>query len=117
MGKTTKTSAASAPSDTWGGSCTAWRLLQGGDLAVAEELMPPGTREVHHRHARARQFFYVLSGRLTMAQEGAIEHLGAGEGIEIAPGVPHQAINDGTEPVRFLVVSAPTTKGDRENLG
>ena len=25
--------------------------------------MPPGTREVRHRHARSRQFFYVLPGR------------------------------------------------------
>lgn len=116
MSKATKISTATARSDPWGGSCTAWRLLQGGDLAVAEELMPPGTREIRHRHGRARQFFYVLSGRLTIEHEHKIDRLEAGEGLEIAPGVAHQAINDAGEPVRFLVVSAPTTIGDRENL-
>lgn len=117
MSDRAKVSAANAPAETWGGCCTAWRLLQGGDLAVAEELMPPGTREVRHRHARARQFFYVLSGRLAIEHEGTVAHLGPGEGLEISPGAAHQAINEASEPTRFLVVSAPNTKGDREDLG
>ena len=47
----------------------------------------------------------------------AVEHeeftLRAGEGIEIAPGQVHQAINRGAEDARFLVTSQPPSHGDR----
>jgi mannose-6-phosphate isomerase-like protein (cupin superfamily) len=36
-----------------------------------------------------------------------------GQGIEVAPGVPHQFMNESVEDVHFLVVSHPTTRGDR----
>ena len=75
--------------------------------------MPPGTREVRHRHARARQFFYVLAGTLTMEVEGTRHRLAAAHGDRDAPGTAHQAINDGDADVEFLVVSTPPSHGDR----
>lgn len=108
--------AACVEPDPWGNGCTAWRLLQGKDLAVAEEEMPPGTSERRHIHSRARQLFYVLSGRLTMELDGGSYELGAGDALEIEPGRPHRAGNASRGPVRFLVISAPTTAGDRINL-
>jgi quercetin dioxygenase-like cupin family protein len=80
---------------------------------VIEERMPPGTREARHRHIAARQFFYVLSGELTMEVDGAAHRLAARSGIEIAPGVAHQAINDGDTDAEFIVVSTPPSHGDR----
>ena len=76
--------------------------------------MPPDTVEVRHRHARARQFFYVLAGRLHLEVEGTVHALDAGVGLEIAPGVAHQALNRGRVDVRFLVISQPPSHGDRE---
>jgi len=112
-----KVSHESIPHETWGADCSAWRLLTGPDLAVAEEVMPPGTTEKRHVHRRARQFFYVLSGTLAMEREGAATvSLAPGEGLEMPPGIPHRAHNSGNGPVRFLVISAPQTKGDREDL-
>ena len=104
---------ATVAGETWGGSCTAWRLVTGPDLAVAEETMPPGTSEARHHHQRARQFFYVLEGTLAMEMSGETLRLRAGQGLEIAPGTPHRAHNPGPQTTRFLVVSAPTSKGDR----
>ncbi len=97
----------------WGQDCDGWLLLQGDDLLVIEERMPPGTAEARHYHARARQFFYVLSGTLTMEQYGATHRIVARQGIAIAPGQPHQARNDSDGDVFFLVISAPTSRGDR----
>lgn len=112
-----KVSRKSIPHETWGADCSAWRLVAGPDLAVAEEVMPPGTTEKRHVHRRARQFFYVLSGTLSMEREGGESiDLGSGEGLEMPPGIVHRAHNVSQEPVRFLVISAPTTKGDREDL-
>ena len=39
--------------------------------------------------------------------------LAEGQGIEVAPGVAHQFMNVSREDVHFLVVSHPSTRGDR----
>lgn len=97
----------------WGAACDGWRLADGDDLSVIEERMPPGASEARHRHVRARQVFYVLRGELTMEVDGRLERLRAGDALEVAPGTPHTAVNRSDADVEFLVVSAPTTRGDR----
>lgn len=75
--------------------------------------MPPHTAEVPHYHEQSRQFFYILSGSLSVSIPGGEHVLSVDQGIEIAPGVPHhiQNVSDGT--TRFLVVSSPASHGDR----
>lgn len=102
-----------APHYAWGSLCDGWHLVRADALAVIEERMPPATREVRHRHAHSRQFFYVLSGVLTMEIEGTRHRLEARTGIEIPPGVAHQALNESSADVEFLVVSTPPSHGDR----
>ena len=97
----------------WGGTCDGWHLVRSPALSVIEERMPPGAREVRHRHAHARQFFYVLSGTLTIEVEGSRHHLVARSGIELPPGTAHQALNETDTGVEFLVVSTPPSQGDR----
>ncbi len=97
-----------------GPACDGWHLVRGENLSVIEERMPPGAREERHFHTRARQFFYVLEGELTLEVEGREHGLGAGQGMEIPPGTPHQALNAMREEVRFLVISSPPGQGDRQ---
>ncbi|HJR13397.1 MAG TPA: cupin domain-containing protein [Rhodanobacteraceae bacterium] len=97
----------------WGIGCEGWHLLPCDDLSVIEERMPPGTAEQRHLHARSRQFFYVLEGEAVLEMEGAMQVLHPGEGLHVAPGTAHQVRNDSGEAVRFLVVSAPKSHGDR----
>lgn len=97
----------------WGDACDGWHLLAGDDLSVIEERMPPGTAEQRHRHARARQFFYVLEGEAALELEGKVHVLCRGEGLHVPPGAAHQMRNESTADVRFLVVSAPKSHGDR----
>jgi mannose-6-phosphate isomerase-like protein (cupin superfamily) len=110
-------STANAEHYTWGGpnrdESDGWHLLRSAELSIIEEQMSPGASETRHHHLRARQFFYVLQGTLTMKVEDGEVALEAGQGIEIAPGEAHQALNFGNEPVRFLVVSQPPSHGDR----
>jgi mannose-6-phosphate isomerase-like protein (cupin superfamily) len=110
---TNATSTATADHYIWGTGCDGWHLVRAAGLSVIEERMPAGTREVRHWHARARQFFYVLSGTLTMEVEGVRHQLESRTGIELAPGTAHQAINEGPDDVEFLVVSMPPSHGDR----
>jgi quercetin dioxygenase-like cupin family protein len=107
-------SAANAEHYVWGGVCDGWRLLRGENLSVIEERMPPGAEEQRHFHARARQFFYVLAGELTLEVDGQLHSLVAWQGLEISPGQPHQALNRSGTDARFLVISQPPSQGDRQ---
>ena len=107
-------SSASAEHYTWGAQCDGWHLVRAPGLSVIQERMPPGTSEVRHRHAHSRQFFFVLAGELTLEVLGAVHVLTAGMGLEIAPGVAHQAVNRSSAPAEFLVISQPPSHGDRE---
>jgi mannose-6-phosphate isomerase-like protein (cupin superfamily) len=55
----------------------------------------------------------VLDGELTMELDGRECVLAVGQGLEIAPGEPHQAKNMADADVRFLVISQPASHGDR----
>lgn len=96
-----------------GPACDGWHLVRSESLSVIEERMPPGAREERHLHTRSRQFFYVLAGELILEVDGREHGLGAGQGIEVAPGTRHQAMNASREEVRFLVISSPPAQGDR----
>jgi len=97
----------------WGEGCEGWHLLAHEQLSVIEERVPPGAREVNHRHAQAQQFFYVLEGQAVMLFGEQRHELACGEGMHVPPGMPHQFCNDSNSDVRVLVISAPPSHGDR----
>jgi len=97
----------------WGDVCEGWRLLKHAEMSVVEERVPPGATEVKNFHTLARQFFYVLSGTASIEFDTRSVSLGAGQGIHVPPGAPHRFYNASNEEVIFLVISAPTTEGDR----
>ena len=97
----------------WGDACDGWHLLRREDLSVIAERVPPGACESRHRHARARQFFYVLEGAAVIEIEGRRIALAAGQGLEVPPGAAHQFRNESAADVHFLVVSHPPSHGDR----
>ncbi|WAK02337.1 cupin domain-containing protein [Methylobacter sp. YRD-M1] len=99
----------------WGGVCDGWHLVKRDDMSIIAERVPAGAREARHFHAAARQFFFILSGCAVIEINGERISLMEGQGLEIAPGMPHQFMNESPEDVHFLVVSHPSTKGDRIN--
>jgi mannose-6-phosphate isomerase-like protein (cupin superfamily) len=100
----------------WGGNCDGWHLLKSDDMSVIQERVPPGSSEVMHYHERARQIFYILEGEGTMSFEDHDVILQKGQGLEIAPRIKHQFKNNSRVDVHFLVISVPSTRGDRVNL-
>ncbi len=100
----------------WGAGCDGWLLVSNDHLSVIEERIPPGLGEVPHFHERARQLFYVLSGRLVIELQGTTEHLEGGDSLEVVPRAVHRVHNPFDEEAVFLVISSPTTTGDRVNV-
>lgn len=98
---------------SWGQDCDGWHLVRAPGLSVIQERMAHGAAEVRHMHSRSRQFFYVLKGRLTLELDGNRHELRAGEGLEVPPASPHQAINDSGDETHFLVISQPQAHVDR----
>lgn len=107
----------SAEHYTWGAGCDGWRLVDQPGLSVIHERVPPGAFEVLHFHQQARQFFFVLAGIATLELNGIRETLGPHQGIEIPPGTTHQLLNLSHRDIEFLVISQPTTRGDRIVVG
>jgi mannose-6-phosphate isomerase-like protein (cupin superfamily) len=100
----------------WGGNCDGWHLLKREGMSVIQERVPAGGSEVMHYHERARQFFYILEGEGTMSFEDREVILGKGQGLEVVPLTKHQFKNNSQAEVHFLVISVPSTRGDRVNL-
>ncbi len=101
----------------WKDICDGWHLLKTDGLSVIAEKMPPQTFEDMHCHERARQFFYILSGKAEMRFENSAEILEQGDGIEIEPFLFHQMSNPFDSPVEFMVISMPKAHGDKILFG
>lgn len=97
----------------WGNKCDGWHLVKNNELSIIHEKMPPNTSEIKHFHQKAKQFFFVLSGQAAIEVNKEIILLNEHDGIEILPGTPHQMMNNSDCEIEFVVVSAPTSKGDR----
>ena len=110
---TLKVSKHNAEHYMWGDNCDGWHLVKGQDLSVIFERMPANTAEVRHYHERSRQFFFVLCGQAVLEVEGVRYEIGVQEGVEVPPGAKHQMKNESSADVEFLVISQPTTRGDR----
>lgn len=97
----------------WGNNWDGWHLVKQPQLSIIQETMPPHTCEVRHYHQHSRQFFYLLSGEATIEIAGLRYYLHPHEGIEVAPGTPHQIFNESQQNLEFLVTSQPPSHGDR----
>ena len=101
---------------TWRDACEGGHLVKSRELSIIEERMPPHTAERRHFHTRADQFFYVLSGEAEMELDGQLVTLTAHSGIFIEHGRTHKIHNNSSEDVTFLVISRPSTRGDRQEV-
>lgn len=97
----------------WGSICDGWHLVKTDELSIIHEKMPSKTSEVKHFHQKAKQFFFVLSGQATIEINEEVILLNQHEGIEVLPKIHHQMMNNTDCDIEFIVVSSPTSKGDR----
>lgn len=98
---------------TWGNGCDGWVHLDSRNLLVIEERMPPGATEQRHFHSHAHQVFLVTSGLLTLERDAEIFELAVGQSLDVPPLVSHTAMNCSQADAVFMVISSPSTRGDR----
>ncbi len=100
----------------WGERSDGWHLVRTPTLSVIQERVPPGCGETRHRHLKAEQFFFVLSGVATLDVNGQVHNLQPGQGLHVPAGTAHQLTNNGQQDLVFTVTSTPPSHGDREEL-
>ena len=98
---------------TWGENCNGWHLLKSSKLSIIEELMPAHTAEEKHFHHFSEQYFYITNGVATFEIENETFEVNKGEGMHILPQMVHRISNNQAFDLEFIVVSQPTTRGDR----
>lgn len=100
----------------WGDCCDGWYLVKNDAMNIIQERMPPGTAETLHKHGKAQQFFFVISGEATIDIEGKPTTLTTGQGVLVAPGLAHRVQNRSKEDLNLLVTSQPPSHGDRVDI-
>jgi mannose-6-phosphate isomerase-like protein (cupin superfamily) len=113
MQSATPISIANAEHYSWGEACDGWFLVKSPEITIIQERVPPGGFEARHYHRLAWQFFYVRAGQATLEVGGQTYLLGPQQGLEIAPGTPHQLRNQSADDLVFTVTSRPNSHGDR----
>ncbi|WP_170125364.1 cupin domain-containing protein [Jannaschia seohaensis] len=103
--------AESATQHGWGAGCDGWRLVETPGLRAREGRIPPGCGE--HLHLFGQQVSHILSGTLTIDLPREVCRLGPGDLLHVSAGVAHEVRNDAEDPVRCLLLSAPTVEDDR----
>ena len=79
----------------------------GGQYALVEALVPPGSGTPLHMHTREDEAFYVLEGELTVTVAGRPQLLMPGGFLHAPRGIAHQFENTGPTTARLLVWIAP----------
>ena len=100
----------------WGVNCQGWRLLDTNDLSIIEEEMAPFTSEKYHSHKYAQQLFYILSGAAEFELGDQKYKVLEGQSFYIEPELKHRIINNFEYPLKFLVISRPSSKKDRQEI-
>ncbi|MEK6270370.1 MAG: cupin domain-containing protein [Planctomycetales bacterium] len=75
--------------------------------SLAEARLPAGRATMPHLHPQAEEIYYIIEGQGEMILAHEKRTVVPGDAIAIPPGVPHQIINEASEPLSFLCCCAP----------
>lgn len=75
-------------------------------LFLADHTVPPGYGVPPHIHDDEDELFYILEGELTLLSAQGEARARAGDTVVLPRGAMHGFRNDGTAPLRMLVVAA-----------
>jgi quercetin dioxygenase-like cupin family protein len=79
----------------------------GGALGMSLVVQPPGIATPLHRHTREAEALFVMQGRIEYRAGEETHDLTDGSFLYLSLGLPHAFRIRGTEPARFLALTAP----------
>jgi quercetin dioxygenase-like cupin family protein len=88
------------------------RLVSGeqteGRFCLFENRSGGRTGTPIHVHADDDETVYVIEGTLTAAVDGEVRTLSPGDSLFLKRGIPHQLMNPGDRPVRYILIGTPS---------
>jgi mannose-6-phosphate isomerase-like protein (cupin superfamily) len=80
--------------------------------SLAEATVPPGSATIRHFHRTSEEIYTFTRGmgRMWLGEDEA--EVRAGDTVVIPPGVPHQLLNTGPDPLVLLCCCAPPYSND-----
>ncbi len=88
------------------------RLVSGeqteGAFCLFENRTDGQTKTPIHVHADDDETVYVIEGQLTAVVDGDARTLSPGESIFLKRGIPHQLMNPGNHPARYILIGTPS---------
>jgi mannose-6-phosphate isomerase-like protein (cupin superfamily) len=82
-------------------------VMTQGSFCLLENRSDGHTTTPIHVHAHDDETLYIIEGQLTAIVNGAARTLSPGESIFLKRGVPHQLVNPGSQPVRYILIGTP----------
>ncbi|GEB39346.1 hypothetical protein GLI01_33810 [Gluconacetobacter liquefaciens] len=79
----------------------------GIDLVSVVEIFTVGGRTPPNMHARAHEFFYVLSGEGVAYCDDRAQPIAKGDAMMLRPGTTHQVVNTGPKKLYTLTFMVP----------
>src|SRR3954454_353494 len=80
--------------------------------SLAEATVPPGGETVEHFHRTSEEIYHFVAGAGRMRLGAEEADVRAGDTVVIAPGLHHQLLNPGSEPLVLLCCCAPPYSDD-----
>ena len=79
-----------------------------GQFCLLENRSGGQTKTPIHVHARDDETVYIIEGQLTAILDGEARTLSPGESMFLKRGIPHQLMNPGNQPVRYILIGTPS---------
>ena len=79
-----------------------------GQFCLLENRSGGQTKTPIHVHADDDETIYVIEGQLTAILDGEAKTLSPGESIFLKRGIPHQLMNPGDRPIRYILIGTPS---------
>jgi mannose-6-phosphate isomerase-like protein (cupin superfamily) len=95
------------------------RALDCAQLAATLIRIPPHSdfeQGTGHYHDEVEELYIVTSGRLTWRLGDAIETVGPGTAVRVAPQTPRSHRNEGDEPVEMWAISRRIDRSDATKI-
>jgi quercetin dioxygenase-like cupin family protein len=87
------------------------RLVSGeqteGSFCLFENRSDGQTTTPIHVHADDDEPVYIIEGQLTAIVDGEARTLSPGESFFLKRGIPHQLMNAGNQPARYILIGTP----------
>jgi mannose-6-phosphate isomerase-like protein (cupin superfamily) len=82
-------------------------LFTGSKTQLVVMSIPPGGEIGEEKHPKVEQTLFFLTGEGTAYMDGVDSPIKAGDVIVITPGVIHNFVNTGKEPMKIYTLYAP----------